>query len=60
LISDPEAMDLTDDQRRALVNALTVVEGGTEMAKKVNVRTSNKFLHSRGRLRVFFVGCSNL
>ncbi|KAI9571590.1 prim-pol domain-containing protein [Boletus coccyginus] len=43
-ISDPEAMDLTDDQRRALVNALTVVEGGKEMAKKVNVRTSNRSL----------------
>ncbi|KIJ58249.1 hypothetical protein HYDPIDRAFT_34364 [Hydnomerulius pinastri MD-312] len=41
-ISDPEAMDLTDDQRRAIVNALTVVEGGKEMVKKVNVRTSTK------------------
>lgn len=40
-ISDPEAMDLTDDQRRALVSALTVVEGGKEMVKKVNVRQSN-------------------
>ncbi|KAF9225870.1 prim-pol domain-containing protein [Gyrodon lividus] len=43
-ISDPEAMDLTDDQRKAIVNALTVVEGGKEMVKKVNVRTSNKTL----------------
>ncbi|KAF8438135.1 prim-pol domain-containing protein [Boletus edulis BED1] len=41
-ISDPQAMDLTDDQRRALVSALTVVEGGKEMVKKVNVRTANK------------------
>jgi len=41
-ISDTEALDLTDDQRRALVNALTVVEGGKEMVKKVNVRQSNK------------------
>lgn len=41
-ISDTQAMDLTDDQRRALVSALTVVEGGKEMAKKVNVRPSNK------------------
>ncbi|KAI6124462.1 prim-pol domain-containing protein [Pisolithus croceorrhizus] len=39
-ISDPEALDLTDDQRRALVSALTVVEGGKEMVKKVNVRTA--------------------
>lgn len=43
-ISDPQAMDLTDDQRRALVSALTVVEGGKEMVKKVNVRMSNKSL----------------
>lgn len=41
-ISDPQAMDLTDDQRRALVSALTVVEGGKEMVKKVNVRINNK------------------
>ncbi|KIJ11183.1 hypothetical protein PAXINDRAFT_164144 [Paxillus involutus ATCC 200175] len=43
-ISDPEAMDLTDDQRRVIVNALTVVEGGKEMVKKVNVRTANRAL----------------
>ena len=43
-ISDPQAMDLTDDQRRALVSALTVVEGGKEMVKKVNIRTNNKSL----------------
>lgn len=43
-ISDTQAMDLTDDQRRALVSALTVVEGGKEMAKKVNVRAGTKFL----------------
>lgn len=41
-ISDSEAMDLTDDQRRALVSAVTVIEGGKEMAKKVNVRINNK------------------
>lgn len=43
-ISDPQAMDLTDDHRRALVSALTVVEGGKEMVKKVNVRIGNKQL----------------
>ncbi|KAH0826589.1 prim-pol domain-containing protein [Lanmaoa asiatica] len=43
-ISDPQAMDLTDDQRRALVNALTVIEGGKDMVKKVNVRIGNKSL----------------
>ncbi|KAI0045024.1 prim-pol domain-containing protein [Auriscalpium vulgare] len=37
-ISDREAMELTDDQRRAMVNFLTVVQGGKEMHKKVNVR----------------------
>ena len=43
-ISDKQAMDLTDDQRRALVSALTVIEGGKEMVKKVNVRLGNKQL----------------
>jgi hypothetical protein len=37
-ISDDEAMGLTDELRRAVVGALTVIEGGKEMAKKVNVR----------------------
>ena len=37
-VSDREAMALTDDQRRSLVNFLTVVQGGKEMHKKVNVR----------------------
>lgn len=37
-ISDREAMRLTDDQRRALVNWLSVIQGGKEMHKKVNVR----------------------
>ncbi|KAF9230553.1 prim-pol domain-containing protein [Melanogaster broomeanus] len=39
-----EAMDLTDDQRKAIVNALTVVEGGKETVKKVNVRTISRIL----------------
>jgi DNA primase small subunit len=37
-VSDREAMALTDDQRRSLVNFLTVVQGSKEMHKKVNVR----------------------
>jgi len=37
-VSDREAMALTDDQRRSLVNFVTVVQGGKEMHKKVNVR----------------------
>ena len=31
-------MGLTDDQRRSLVDFVTVVQGGKEMNKKVNVR----------------------
>jgi DNA primase small subunit len=41
-ISDKEAMDLTDDERRAAVNYLTVVSGGKEMKKKVNVRQGSR------------------
>ncbi|PIL23143.1 hypothetical protein GSI_14452 [Ganoderma sinense ZZ0214-1] len=37
-VSDREALELTDDQRRALVGWLTVIHGGKEMHKKVNVR----------------------
>ncbi|CED84873.1 prim-pol domain-containing protein [Phaffia rhodozyma] len=37
-ISDTTALDLTDDQRRAIVHYLEVVKGGKEMSKKVNVR----------------------
>lgn len=37
-ISDKEALDLTDDQRKAIVGWLTVIQGGKEMHKKVNVR----------------------
>ena len=37
-ISDREAMELTDEQRKAVVGWMTVVAGGKEMAKKVNVR----------------------
>ena len=41
-MSDPEAMALTDEERRALVNWMTVVQGGKEMHKKVNVRVGAK------------------
>ena len=41
-ISDREALELTDDQRRALVGWLTVIQGGKEMHKKVNVRMGAK------------------
>ena len=37
-VSDREAMELTDEQRRALVGWMTVVQGGKEMHKKVDVR----------------------
>ncbi|THH30888.1 hypothetical protein EUX98_g3270 [Antrodiella citrinella] len=35
-ISDQEAMELTDEQRKALVGWMTVIQGGKEMHKKVN------------------------
>ena len=35
-------LELTDDQRRALVGWLTVIQGGKEMHKKVNVRMGAK------------------
>ncbi|KAH9888072.1 prim-pol domain-containing protein [Cubamyces lactineus] len=41
-ISDREALELTDEQRRALVGWLTVIQGGKEMHKKVNVRLNSK------------------
>ena len=41
-VSDREAMELTDEQRRAIVGYLTVVQGGKEMHKKVNVRVGSK------------------
>ncbi|OSD05138.1 prim-pol domain-containing protein [Trametes coccinea BRFM310] len=43
-ISDKEALELTDEQRRALVGWLTVIQGGKEMHKKVNVRMGSKSL----------------
>jgi DNA primase small subunit len=44
-ISDEEAMDLTDEQRRSMVNWLTVVyPGGGEQGKKLSVRTASKTL----------------
>ncbi|PCH35118.1 prim-pol domain-containing protein [Wolfiporia cocos MD-104 SS10] len=43
-ISDREAMELTDEQRRALVGWLMVIQGGKEMHKKVNVRQGSRTL----------------
>lgn len=43
-VSDKEAMELTDDERRAMVNWLTVVQGGKEPGKKVNVRIGSRAL----------------
>src|SRR5882762_10835827 len=37
-IGDKEAMELTDEGRKAIVGWLEVIKGGKEMAKKVNVR----------------------
>ncbi|KZV88111.1 DNA primase catalytic subunit [Exidia glandulosa HHB12029] len=44
-VSDAAAMDLTDDQRRALMAWLEVVKGSKDTAKKVNVRFKNGELH---------------
>ncbi len=43
-VSDKEAMELTDDERRAMVNWLTVVQGGKEPGKKVTVRIGSRAL----------------
>ncbi|KAK0459156.1 prim-pol domain-containing protein [Desarmillaria tabescens] len=43
-VSDKEAMELTDEERRAMVNWLTVVQGGKEPGKKVNVRIGSRAL----------------
>ncbi|KAL6302689.1 prim-pol domain-containing protein [Sparassis latifolia] len=43
-ISDREAMELTDEERRSLVNWLTVIQGGKDMSKKVNVRMGSRSL----------------
>ncbi|CAE6426328.1 unnamed protein product [Rhizoctonia solani] len=37
-ISDKEAMDLTDDERRAIVQYIEVVKGGKDQVKKVSIR----------------------
>jgi DNA primase small subunit len=39
-ISDPQALDLNDDQRKSLVTFLEVIKGSKEQNKKVNVRGS--------------------
>ncbi|KAG6920087.1 hypothetical protein DXG01_010155 [Tephrocybe rancida] len=43
-ISDKEAMDLTDDQRKSLVGWMTVNHGGKESTKKLNVRFGSRSL----------------
>ncbi|KAG5652475.1 hypothetical protein H0H81_004883 [Sphagnurus paluster] len=58
-ISDKEAMELTDDQRRALVGWMTVVKGGNEASKKLNVRLNARSLPPAlqaavDRLRIIF------
>lgn len=44
-ISDDEALQLTDDQRKAIMGWIDVIKGGRDMAKKVNVRVPNRPLH---------------
>lgn len=37
-ISDKEAMGLTDDQRKAVVGWMSVIQGGKDTNKRLNVR----------------------
>lgn len=41
-ISDKGAMELTDQQRKALVGWMTVITGGKESGKKLNVRQGSR------------------
>ena len=41
-ISDKEAMQLTDDQRKSLVGWMAVIQGSKDQHKKVNVRQASK------------------
>ncbi|KDQ50344.1 hypothetical protein JAAARDRAFT_200027 [Jaapia argillacea MUCL 33604] len=41
-ISDKEAMELTDEHRKAIVGWIAVIQGGKDMHKKVNVRQGTK------------------
>ncbi|TFK44518.1 hypothetical protein BDQ12DRAFT_701971 [Crucibulum laeve] len=43
-ISDKEAMDLTDNERKALVGWMTVITGGKETGRKLNIRSGSKSL----------------
>ena len=44
-VSDAEAMQLTDEQRKAIMGWFEVVKGGKDMSKKVNVRGRDRSLH---------------
>ncbi|TCD64098.1 hypothetical protein EIP91_004540 [Steccherinum ochraceum] len=55
-ISDKEAMELTDEQRKALVGWMTVIQGGKEMHKKVNVRQGTKPLPPSIQSSMRFLG----
>ena len=41
-ISDKEAMDLTDQQRKVLISWLTIMHGGKESSKKLNLHNGGK------------------
>lgn len=43
-ISDKEAMELTDQQRKALVGWLTVIQGGGKESKKLSIRSGMRSL----------------
>jgi DNA primase small subunit len=41
-ISDKEAMELTDEQRKAIIGFVGLILGGKESSKKLNVRNAGK------------------
>lgn len=59
-ISDPEAMLLTDEQRKSLMGWLEVIKGGKEQMKKVNVRPGKGVSPLHPALKyVLVLGCNS-
>ena len=58
-ISDKEAMELTDSQRKAIVGWLSVVQTGKE-TRKLNIRTAGKLPPSLESVEILFLVVSGL
>ncbi len=52
-ISDKEALDLTDQQRKSIVGWMSVISGGSEANKRLNVRVGSRPLPAHLRWVVF-------